>query len=127
MFFFFQLYWKYNCNLANPLDCSVKLNIRQQKRLTSDWTQVRWKIFKSSGDYFVGIIYPHCTEVRFASFLTAEFITAMVVDQPERKLSKCTSVQWMNSQKKKCFHLITVDFWTKIHLLLALHSSHQKE
>ena len=35
-----------------------------------------------------------CTEVRFASFLSGGFITAIVVNPPERKLSKRTSVQW---------------------------------
>ena len=36
----------------------------------------------------------YCTEVRFASFLSGGFITAMVVNPPERKLTKCTSVHW---------------------------------
>ena len=35
-----------------------------------------------------------CTEVRLASFLPGGFITAMVVNPPERKLAKRTSVQW---------------------------------
>ena len=30
----------------------------------------------------------HCTEVRFASFLSGGFITAIVVNPPERKLAK---------------------------------------
>jgi hypothetical protein len=34
-----------------------------------------------------------CTEVRFASFLSGGFITAIVVNPPERKLAKRTSVQ----------------------------------
>ena len=34
----------------------------------------------------------HCTEVRFASFLSGEAITAIVVNPPERKLAKPTSV-----------------------------------
>ena len=33
-----------------------------------------------------------CTEVRFASLLSGGFITAVVVNQPERKLAKRTSV-----------------------------------
>ena len=36
-----------------------------------------------------------CTEVHFASFLSGGFITAIVVNPPERKLAKNTSVQWM--------------------------------
>ena len=35
-----------------------------------------------------------CTEVRFASFLSGGFITAIVVNPPERKVTKRTSVQW---------------------------------
>ena len=35
----------------------------------------------------------HCTEVRFASFLSDRFITAIVVNPPERNLAKRTSVQ----------------------------------
>ena len=34
----------------------------------------------------------HCTEVRFASFLSSGFITAIVVNPPEKKLAKRTSV-----------------------------------
>ena len=33
------------------------------------------------------------TEVSFASFLSGEFITAIAVNSPVRKLSKCTSAQ----------------------------------
>ena len=36
----------------------------------------------------------HCAEVRFASFLSGGFITAIVVNPPERKLVKRTSVQF---------------------------------
>jgi hypothetical protein len=35
-----------------------------------------------------------CTEVHFASFFSSEFITAILVNPPERKLSKRTSVQY---------------------------------
>ena len=34
-----------------------------------------------------------CTEVRFASLLSGEFITAIVVNPPERKLAKRTAGQ----------------------------------
>jgi hypothetical protein len=34
-----------------------------------------------------------CTEVRFASFFSGEFITATVVNPPERRLAKRTSMQ----------------------------------
>ena len=35
---------------------------------------------------------PDYTEVRFSSFLSGGFITAMLVNPPERKLAKHTSV-----------------------------------
>ena len=34
-----------------------------------------------------------CTEVRFVSFFSGGFITAIIVNPPERKLEKHTSVQ----------------------------------
>ena len=34
----------------------------------------------------------HCTEVRFATFLSGGFITAIEVNSQERKLAKRTSV-----------------------------------
>ena len=36
------------------------------------------------------------TEVRFASFLSGGFITAIVVKPPERKLAKRTSMECIN-------------------------------
>ena len=36
----------------------------------------------------------HCTEVRFASFLSGGFTTTAVINPPERKLSKRNSVHW---------------------------------
>ena len=35
----------------------------------------------------------HCTEVHFASFLSGGFTTMAVMDPPEKKLEKHTSVQ----------------------------------
>ena len=43
----------------------------------------------------------HCTKVRFASFLSGGFITAIAVNLPERKLAKCTSVHCMKWSPKK--------------------------
>ena len=37
------------------------------------------------------------TEVRFASFLPGGFITDIVVNPPESKLAKRTSVQWCDT------------------------------
>ena len=43
----------------------------------------------------------HCTEVRFASFLSSGSISAIVVNPPESKLTKRTSVP-----KKFYLHLV---------------------
>ena len=52
-----------------------------------------------------------CTEVRFASFLSGGFITAIVVNPLERKLAKRTSVHWSfdnlgSHPPKTFFHLV---------------------
>ena len=44
----------------------------------------------------------HYTEVQFASFFSGGFITAIVVNPPERRLVKCTSVHYAN--KCNFFH-----------------------
>ena len=36
-----------------------------------------------------------CTEVRFASILSGGFTTMAIIDPPEKKLAKCTSLQWL--------------------------------
>ena len=43
----------------------------------------------------------HCTEVRFVSFLSGDFATMAVIDPPERKLAKCTSVHWLTLVTEK--------------------------
>ena len=40
-----------------------------------------------------------CTEVRFASFLSGGITTKAVINQPERKLAKRTSVKWVVKNK----------------------------
>ena len=40
-------------------------------------------------------LFAHCTEVRFASFLSGGPTTLAVINPPERKLAKRTSVQWV--------------------------------
>ena len=40
----------------------------------------------------------HCTDVRFAFFLSGGFTTMAVINPPERKLPKPTSVQWFDGQ-----------------------------
>jgi hypothetical protein len=56
------------------------------------------------------------TEVRFDSFLSGGFITAIVVNPPERKLAKSTSVHWMNESVPVCFPLLDnrVDIWSQL-------------
>ena len=46
-------------------------------------------------------IVSHCTQVRFAIFLSGGFITAIVVNPPERKLAKRTSVQYLKIKTKQ--------------------------
>ena len=41
----------------------------------------------------IEIHFIECTEVQFASFFSGGFITAIVVNPPERRLTKRTSVQ----------------------------------
>ena len=43
----------------------------------------------------------HCREVQFASFLSCGFITDIVVNPPERKLAKRTSVSSRNREMNK--------------------------
>ena len=40
------------------------------------------------------IVLNQCTKMRFASFQSGGFITVIVVNPPESKLAKRTSVQW---------------------------------
>ena len=42
--------------------------------------------------YIAVICIMHCTEVRFASFLSSGFTTKAVMNPPEKKVEKCTSV-----------------------------------
>ena len=51
----------------------------------------------------------HCTEVRFASFLSGGFITAIVVNPPEKKLEKRTSEEWVIKDVASKVHDFSVD------------------
>ena len=42
-----------------------------------------------------GLLSGQCTEVRIASFLSGGFATIPVLNPPERKLAKRTSVHWI--------------------------------
>ena len=44
--------------------------------------------------YVLQVSSLHCTHVRFASFLSGGFTTMAVINPPERKLAKRTSVHW---------------------------------
>ena len=39
-------------------------------------------------------IFTRSAQVRFASFLSDGFTTMAVINPPEKKLAKCTSVEW---------------------------------
>ena len=43
------------------------------------------------------IVFEQCTEVRFASLLSGGFNTMAVINPPERKLAKRTSVHFADS------------------------------
>ena len=49
-----------------------------------------------------------CTEVHFASFLSGGFNTATVVNPPERKLAKRTSVQWTDHSQIANLGILTL-------------------
>ena len=56
--------------------------------------------------------FPHCTEVRFASFLSSGFTTMVVINPPEKKLAKRTSVHW----SRGCHMLILLRNWDYLHM-----------
>ena len=65
------------------------------------------------------MILDPCTEVCFASSLSGEFITAIVVNSLERKLAKRTSVPWkdkasVNQLRKSLPKSKTLVYLTKI-------------
>ena len=43
----------------------------------------------------------HCTEVRFASFLSSGFTSMTEINSPEKELAKCTSVQCTGQMHRK--------------------------
>ena len=66
-------------------------NLQKKKEQKSNQNTECFDLEKTFLTYFVG--YSQCTEVRFASFLSGWFIITIVVNPPERKLEKRTSVQ----------------------------------
>ena len=56
---------------------------------------VKSEVVVSNQDlHFLKKHFDHCTEVRFSSFFSGGFTTITVINPPERKLAKRTSVQW---------------------------------
>ena len=53
---------------------------------------------KTGSQQFLADLFTHSTEVRFASFLSGGFITDIVVNPTERKLTKRTSVHSGSNQ-----------------------------
>jgi hypothetical protein len=49
--------------------------------------------------------FDHCTELRFASFFSGGYITAIVVNSPERKFAKRTSVHCTDKKWTKTFFI----------------------
>ena len=69
----------------------MKIKRRQKRDL---YIRVRAKFELSGQTFKLKYNFDHCTEVRFASLLSGGFITAIVVNLPERKPAKRTSVHW---------------------------------
>ena len=51
----------------------------------------------------------NCTEVRFTSYLSCGFTNMAVTNPPERKVAKCTSVNWFRLVYRQ-FGLCTFSF-----------------
>ena len=75
----------------------------------SHWPSIWWSKYN-----FNRLKTKQCTEVRFVSFFSGGFITAIGVNIPERKLAKHTSVQWVTGLDlgySKLFIFIFVKLW----------------
>ena len=93
-------------------DCAIMTAICWLLKLQAEHVMVSWTskdfqtVYEETFDVYV--MWPltkilqnwivDCTEVRFASFLSSELITAIVVNSPERKLAKHTSVDWSTAR-----------------------------
>jgi hypothetical protein len=56
----------------------------------------------------------HCTKVRFASFFSGGFTNTAVMNLPEKKLEKRTSVHWMVGEK---WTLLTVFLFQQLNVM----------
>ena len=64
-----------------------------RKRVIHIWPALDYiAMYHCARYYMYNSLFLGCTVVRFASFLSGGFITAIVVNRPERKLAKRTSV-----------------------------------
>ena len=69
-------------------NCALLCNVQTPNKLRNSFV-----IWKNKATFCIkNLKFNHFTEVRFASFLSGGFITAIVVNPPERKLAKHTSV-----------------------------------
>ena len=53
-------------------------------------------------------VLSHYTDVSFASFFSGGFITAIIVNPPEMKLAKRTSVQWFIRKRNTTYEIGTL-------------------
>jgi hypothetical protein len=78
---------------------NLTLNISQIVKKTIQISNPDFSLVGGSSNIFIFFVEPerykleHFTEVCFASFLSGGFITAIVVNPPERQLAKRTCVQ----------------------------------
>ena len=56
----------------------------------------------------------HSAEVRFASLLSDGFTTVAVINPPEKKLAKRTSVQWFGIKKNLTVWYVSLVYLTKV-------------
>ena len=64
---------------------AAKVKVSESQKGFTLWLYLKKKIYLAQ-----------CTELRFASFLSGGFTTMAVINPPERKLTKRTSVQYIN-------------------------------
>ena len=63
-----------------------------------------------------------CTEVRFSSFFSGGFITAIVVNPPERQLAKRTSVHCTAAKLPKYVAALVVTYLNTCPVLMPTYS-----
>ena len=82
---------EWEAQIENYFDLvSLPLNVRNIKVVL--FVVLHKVLFVMAYNSFIS---PHCTEVRFVSFLSGGFITLIVVNPPERKLAKRTFVHYV--------------------------------